>query len=101
MILGSRCATRTGGFRLWRRQTLVGNGHRAPHPQQRLRLPGRDGLRRGPAGYTIREVPIEFPDRKAGESKMNVGIQLEARGAVFEVRRRHRRPDAGGPRGGG
>ena len=41
-------------------------------------------------GYAVREVPIEFPDRTAGESKMSLGIQVEAARRTWEVRRRHR-----------
>jgi dolichol-phosphate mannosyltransferase len=41
-------------------------------------------------GYRIKEIPIEFPDRRAGESKMSLRIQLEAASRVFDVRKRHR-----------
>jgi dolichol-phosphate mannosyltransferase len=41
-------------------------------------------------GYVVKEVPIEFPDRVAGESKMSVGIQIEAARRTWEVKSRHR-----------
>jgi dolichol-phosphate mannosyltransferase len=41
-------------------------------------------------GLTIREVPIVFPDRVAGESKMNAGIASEAITQVWKLRFRVR-----------
>ena len=41
-------------------------------------------------GLTIREVPIVFPDRVAGESKMNAGIAREAITQVWKLRFRIR-----------
>ncbi|MHC5212267.1 MAG: polyprenol monophosphomannose synthase [Planctomycetota bacterium] len=90
MILRIGLRDATGGFRLWRRETLLGmdigrriqsNGYvfqvEMAYVAQRL-------------GYVIREIPIEFPDRAAGESKMDLRIQLEAAARVFDVRKRHR-----------
>ncbi len=90
VILGMDLADATGGFRLWKRETLMGmdlpkriqsNGYifqvEMAYVAQRL-------------GYKIVETPIHFPDRTAGTSKMDVRIQLEAARRAFEVRRRHR-----------
>ena len=89
VILSSTLRDMTGGFRLWRAETLRGmdiqrriaaNGYvfqvEMAYVAERL-------------GYTIKEVPIEFPDRAAGESKMSVGIQIEAARRTWEVRKRH------------
>jgi dolichol-phosphate mannosyltransferase len=89
-ILASTLRDMTGGFRLWRAETLRGmdiqrriaaNGYvfqvEMAYVAQRL-------------GYAIKEVPIEFPDRAAGKSKMSVGIQIEAARRTLEVRKRHR-----------
>ncbi|HZM00582.1 MAG TPA: polyprenol monophosphomannose synthase [Planctomycetota bacterium] len=89
-ILGIPVHDATGGFRLWRRQTLSGMDL-----QRRIGSTGYVFLVElsyvaWRLGYRIREVPIEFPDRAAGDSKMNFAIQLEAARRVFEVRRRHR-----------
>lgn len=67
----------TGGFKAWRRETL-------------LRL-GLDSVRSNGycfqvemtwracrAGARIREVPIRFPDRRVGKSKMSRAVFLEA-----------------------
>jgi dolichol-phosphate mannosyltransferase len=78
----------TGGYRLWRRETLIGidldriesNGYvfqvETAYIATRL-------------GYKIAEVPIYFPDRELGHSKMDFKIQLEAAIRVFDVLRRH------------
>lgn len=78
----------TGGFRLWRRETLIGldlnriqsNGYvfQVEMAYVTVRL-----------GYKIVEVPIHFPDRARGESKMDSKIALEAAMRVFEIRSRH------------
>ncbi len=95
LILRSRVRDMTGGFRLWRAATLRGmdcprriqsRGYvflvEMAYVAQRL-------------GYVVREVPIEFTDRTAGESKMSLPIQLEAARRVWDVRRRHRGLGAG------
>lgn len=78
----------TGGYRLWRRETLVGmdldriksNGYvfQVEMAYVAVRL-----------GYKVVEVPIHFPDRQRGESKMDSRIALEAARRVWEIRRRH------------
>jgi dolichol-phosphate mannosyltransferase len=74
----------TGGFRAWRRQALVGvdldrvrsNGYiflvEMVYIAHRL-------------GYRIAETPIHFPDRKHGDSKMNVKIQIEAAFRLWQI----------------
>lgn len=78
----------TGGYRLWRRDTLIGidldrihsNGYvfQVEMAYVTVRL-----------GYKVVETPIHFPDRKRGESKMDSRIALEAAMRVWEIRRRH------------
>ena len=41
-------------------------------------------------GYRVTELPIYFPDRTVGESKMDFRIQLEAALRVWQVRAQHR-----------
>jgi dolichol-phosphate mannosyltransferase len=79
----------TGGFRLWRRETLIGldldriyaNGYvfQVEMAYVTVRL-----------GYKVVETPIHFPDRQRGESKMDSRIALEAALRTWEIRRRHR-----------
>ncbi|MGQ0553874.1 MAG: polyprenol monophosphomannose synthase [Planctomycetota bacterium] len=89
LSIGLRDAT--GGFRLWRRQTLLGMdlGRRIHSNGYVFQVEMAYVAAR--LGYVLREVPIEFPDRAAGESKMSVRIQLEAALRTFDVRKRHSR----------
>jgi dolichol-phosphate mannosyltransferase len=78
----------TGGYRLWRRETLIGlnldqiqsNGYvfQVEMAYVAVRL-----------GYSVVEVPIHFPDRQRGESKMDMRIALEAAWRTWILRRRH------------
>ena len=80
----------TGGYRLWRRETLTGldlnriqsNGYvfQVEMVYVTLKL-----------GYKVVETPIHFPDRERGESKMDPKIAREAARRVFEIRNRHRK----------
>lgn len=89
LMLNTNLRDSTGGFRLWRRETLIGmdiqnrihsNGYvfQVEMAYVALKL-----------GYKIKEIPIYFPDREQGESKMSFYIQREAALRVLEVRRRH------------
>jgi dolichol-phosphate mannosyltransferase len=74
----------TGGFRVWRRETLTGM------PLERVRSNGyvfqvEMAYLAHTLGYSIREVPIYFADRRWGESKMSLSIQLEAALRVWVV----------------
>ena len=78
----------TGGYRLWRSDTLIGidldhitsNGYvfQVEMAYRTVRM-----------GYKIIEVPIHFPDRQRGESKMDSKIALEAARRVWAIRRKH------------
>ncbi len=75
----------TGGFRAWKRETLVGM------PLDRLRSNGYAFLIEMAylahrCGYTISESPIYFADRRWGESKMSLPIQIEAALRVWAIR---------------
>jgi dolichol-phosphate mannosyltransferase len=91
IILNTHLRDSTGGFRLWRRETLLGmdiqnriesNGYvfQVEMAYVALRL-----------GYNIKEIPIYFPDREVGESKMSFHVQYEAAMRVVHVLMRHRR----------
>lgn len=78
----------TGGFRLFRRQTLIGidldrirsNGYvfQVEMAYIACRL-----------GFKVTEVPIYFPDRLRGHSKMVANIAVEAALRVWQVMYRH------------
>ena len=89
LILGLDVRDATGGYRVWRRETLLGmplgsirsNGYvfqvEMAYVAQRL-------------GYTIQESPIYFEERRVGESKMSLRISMEAALRVWQLRWIHR-----------
>lgn len=89
LILGLPTRDITGGFRLWRRNTLLGmpldqicsNGYsfQIELTYVAFRL-----------GYRSIEIPIYFADRRWGTSKMSFAIQLEAAIRVWQIRHRYR-----------
>lgn len=87
-ILGIPIADCTGGFRLWRRETLLGMG------LDRVRSNGyifqvEITYIAYRLGYSFAEVPIFFPDRVRGQSKMGSKIIMEAAFRVWQVKFRH------------
>jgi dolichol-phosphate mannosyltransferase len=75
----------TGGFRLWRRSTLEGM------PLERIRSNGyifqvEMAFVASLLGYRFCEVPIYFADRRWGQSKMTLRIQLEAAIRTWQLR---------------
>lgn len=88
-ILGLGVMDTTGGYRVWRRETLMGmpldriksNGYvfqvEMAYVAQRL-------------GYRLYEMPIYFEDRRIGRSKMTLRIQLEAAFRVWQLLVLHR-----------
>lgn len=78
----------TGGFKLWRRETLIGldldrvrsNGYvfqvEMTYITHRL-------------GFRVVEIPIYFPDRERGHSKMDSNIAIEAALRTWQVMFRH------------
>jgi dolichol-phosphate mannosyltransferase len=89
LLLGIPVTDATAGYRLWRRQTLVGldldrirsNGYvfQVEMAYVACRL-----------GFRIAEIPIYFPDRERGQSKMDIRITLEAALRVWQLLLRHR-----------
>lgn len=88
-ILGMPIKDATGGFRIYRRQTLIGMD------LDRIRSSGyvfqvEIAYVAYRLGYKMKEIPIYFPDRELGTSKMDFRIQLEAALRVWQVRKMHR-----------
>lgn len=74
----------TGGFRLWHRHTLQNM------PLERVRSNGYGFLVEMTylahrLGYSFREVPFYFADRRWGKSKMSLRIQIEAAIRVWQM----------------
>ncbi len=88
-ILGIPVRDATGGYRIWRRNTLIGLD------LNRIRSSGyvfqvEMAYVACRLGFRVNEIPIYFPDRELGESKMDIRIQIEAAMRVWQVRQRHR-----------
>lgn len=83
-ILGMPMRDVTGGFRLWRRETLQAM------PLERVKARGyvfqvEMAYLAWCMKFKIGEVPIYFADRRWGKSKMSFKIQAEAAGRVWQV----------------
>lgn len=89
IILGTPILDITGGFRLWRRETMQNL------PMERVRSNGYAFqiemiYMAHRLGYQVREVPIYFAERDLGESKMSLRIQIEAALRVWQIRNAYR-----------
>jgi dolichol-phosphate mannosyltransferase len=74
----------TGGFRVWRRSTLLGM------PLDRVRSNGyafqvEMAYIACRSGFSFKEVPFYFADRRWGQSKMSFQIQIEAAKRVWQL----------------
>ncbi len=74
----------TGGFRAWRRETLLGM------PLDQVRSNGyafqvEMAYIACRLGYSFCEIPIYFEDRHRGQSKMSMKIQIEAAIRVWQL----------------
>lgn len=90
LILGVETMDTTAGFKCWRRETLEGID------LSRIRSQGyvfqvEMAYVTERLGYRVLEIPIYFPDRQAGESKMTTKVKIDAALRVWEVLQRHRR----------
>jgi len=77
VILRLQVRDSTGGYRIWRSETLSGM------PLERIRSEGyvfqvEMAYVAQKMGFKISEQPIYFEDRRIGKSKMSLKIQLEA-----------------------
>jgi dolichol-phosphate mannosyltransferase len=84
-ILGVDVRDLTGGFKCFNRRVLEGIDLDAVSSTGyafQIELTYRT-LRKG---FTVREVPIVFEDRRVGHSKMNKKIFIEALGMVWKLR---------------
>lgn len=90
LILRIPVVDATGGFRFWRQQVLSripldrvkSNGY--AFQIEMIYLAYR-------MGFNIVELPIYFTDRRWGQSKMNLKIQMEAAYRVWEMKFRYRK----------
>jgi dolichol-phosphate mannosyltransferase len=83
-ILGLSVRDTTGGYRMWRANTLLGM------PLDRIQSNGyafqvEMTYVASRLGYRFAEIPIYFADRRWGDSKMSVEIQREAAVRVWQL----------------
>ncbi len=86
VVLGCSIKDLTGGFNMWRKtaldaigmNTIVSRGYSFQIEMK---------YKAYRAGCNIKEIPIVFPDRIAGKSKMSGGIFTEALKAVWKIRK--------------
>lgn len=88
-ILGLPARDVTGGFRLFNGQVLKGM------PRERVRSNGyvfqvEMAYLAHLCGFRFKEIPIYFADRKWGQSKMSLRIQIEAAMRVWQVKNAYR-----------
>ena len=89
MILGLEIKDVTGGFKVWHRNTLE------KMPLSRVRSNGyafqiEMNYIATRLGFRFCEIPIYFADRKWGDSKMSLRIQIEAAMRVWQIKFRYR-----------
>ncbi len=88
LLLGIPVSDATGGYRIWRRSTLIGMGLERIHSNgyvfqvEMVYVAAR-------LGFRVTEIPIYFPDRTRGQSKMGSGIVFEAALRVWQLIFRH------------
>jgi dolichol-phosphate mannosyltransferase len=74
----------TGGFRIWKKDTLIGlNLERIQSNGYMFQVEMAYVAHK--LGYEVSEIPIHFPDRELGNSKMGFDIQVEAALGVFRL----------------
>lgn len=85
IVLGCPIKDLTGGFNMWRKSalekigltTIISKGYSFQIEMK---------YKAFKSGCSIKEIPIIFPDRKYGQSKMSKGIFIEALKAVWRIR---------------
>jgi dolichol-phosphate mannosyltransferase len=89
LILGLRIRDMTAGFKVWRREALLGldldnvrsNGYsfqvETAYLCERL-------------GFRVVEIPIHFEDRRIGKSKLDMPVKIESAWRTWQIRWRYR-----------
>ncbi len=89
-ILGLKVHDPTAGFKLWRRDTLIGINLNRIHSNGYVFLVEMAYITQK-LGYRVCEIPITFEERQTGKSKMSMGVKIEAAWRVWQLRLRHHR----------
>ncbi len=89
-ILGLKVHDPTAGFKLWRRDALIGIDLNRIHSNGYVFLVEMAYITQK-LGYRVCEVPIRFEERQIGKSKMSMGVKIEAAWRVWQLWLRHNR----------
>ena len=89
MILNLRIRDMTAGFKLWRREALIGID------LDRIRSNGYSfqvemAYLCEKLGYHLVEIPIHFEDRRIGQSKLDMPVKIESAWRTWQIRWRYR-----------
>ncbi len=89
MILGLRIRDMTAGFKLWRREALLGID------LERIQSNGYSfqvemACLSEKLGYRLVEIPIHFEDRRIGQSKLDIPVKIESAWRTWQIRWRYR-----------
>lgn len=89
MILDLRIRDMTAGFKLWKRDALLGIG------LERIRSNGYSfqvemAYLCEKLGYHLIEIPIHFEDRRIGQSKLDIPVKIESAWRTWQIRWRYR-----------
>jgi dolichol-phosphate mannosyltransferase len=87
-LLGLPVSDATAGYRIWRRETLIGMGLDRVHSNGYV-FQVEMAYVAYRLGFRITEIPIYFPDRARGQSKMGSRIVFEAALRVWQLIFRH------------
>jgi len=85
IILGAPIYDFTGGFNIWNR-TLIEHFCNSKMKTRGYAFQIELKYRAYKQGHQFAEYPIVFPDRKHGESKMTLGIVLEAMWKTWQIK---------------
>jgi dolichol-phosphate mannosyltransferase len=86
IVLGCPIKDLTGGFNMWRKTALERIGLRGIISKG-YSFQVEMKYRAYAAGCSVKEIPIIFPDRKLGKSKMSKGIFLEALINIWKIKK--------------
>jgi len=87
-ILGLQVKDSTAGFKCWRAEVLQSIDLDSIHSGGYI-FQVEMAYISEKMGYRVLEVPIAFEDRRIGQSKMSMGVKLEAAWRVFEIKSRY------------
>ncbi|MBI4317004.1 MAG: polyprenol monophosphomannose synthase [Chloroflexi bacterium] len=88
LVLGLQVHDATGGFKCFRASALAGLDLEKMRSQgYAFQIEINYACQK--KGYRIAEIPIQFPDRTRGKSKMSAKIALEAAWRVWEIKWRY------------